>query len=282
MELLGLQATEETLAEGVLKELKDRQATSDKGESEETLEQEDEITTRRDRRETAAIAGHREFLGKMDRKEVLVKSAERALMVEEANQDALESPVRPENKVLQDSLALQVQEVNLDQLVYQDPKERMETQDRGVLEASRGQLEKKEEGDLWDARENQENQDKRVFLDPLGPMASLVKMAEMELVQRVKKAERAMMVSQDSLDPRGQLEILAHEVDLDPEETVDKEVSLETRAQKGRKEKLDILDPTVPKDQEDQVLCNVIWSRRLEITVLAVMVSRNARSTPPS
>lgn len=185
--------------------------------------------------------------------------AERALMVEEAHQEALETPVLPETEVWQDSLVLQVQEVNLDQLVYQDPKERMETQDRGVLEVPRGQMEKKEEEDLLDARENQENQDQGVFLDPLGPMESLVKMAEMELVQRVKKEERAMMVSQDSLDPRGQLEILAHEVDLDPEETVDKEVSLETRAQKGRKEKMDILDPMVTKDQEDQVLCNVIW-----------------------
>lgn len=116
----------------------------------------------------------------------------------------------------------------------------------------------------------------------MAPVESLVKMAEMGLVSQGQKEDRVMTVSQDSQDQREQLVKPAPRADLDPEEIVDRGVSLGILVHPDRKERLDILGHMVRKDREDKVLCNVTWSRRSEKTVLAVTVSRNVRSTPLS
>lgn len=282
MGLLDLQETEETLAEEVPKVPKDKQETEGKWESEETRVQADKITTKQDRKETLVMLDQRESLVKMERREALVKSEEGELMAEEVHLDSLEILESQEPMVCRESLALVDLEVHLDLMVPQDPEEKMGTRDPGVLAVTQVRLGKRAEEELLVARESQETQDLRVVLDPLAPVESLVKMVEMGLVSPGPKEERVMKDSLDSQDQRGQVVTPATMVDLDPQETVDRGVSLGTLVQVDRKERLDILGHMVRRGQEDQVLCNVTWSRRLGKIVLAVMVRRNARSTPLS
>lgn len=249
-------------------------------ESEETLAQVDEMTGAQGQKEILVMLDQRERLERMEIREALVKSEEREPMAEEAHLDRLEIPEGQELMVCRESLVLEDLEVHLDQRVHQDPEEKLGTLDLGDPVEARALLERRVEEELLVARESQETQDLRVLLDPLDPMESQVKTVGMGLVFLGLKEERVMRVSQDSLDPREQLGILAPRADLDPEEIVDREVSLGVSVHPDRREKLDILDHMVTKDQGDQVLCNVTWSRRSEKTALAVTVSRNAHFTP--
>ena len=67
-------------------------------------------------------------------------------------------------------------------MVPQDPEEKTETLDPGVLVVTQVPLGKRAEEELLVVRESQESQDQRVLLDLLAPVESLVKMVEMDLV----------------------------------------------------------------------------------------------------
>ncbi|XP_051815101.1 golgin subfamily A member 6-like protein 1 isoform X2 [Acanthochromis polyacanthus] len=271
VEWLVLQETEETLEEEVLKVSKGKQETLERWESEETLEQVDKITIVQGLKETPVMPDQWESPERMEIREALVKSEEGEPMAEEVPLDRLEILEGQELMVCRESLVLEDLEVQLDQIVHQDPEEKMGTLDRGVLEEAQAPVERRVEEELLVVRESQETQDLRVSLDPLDPVESQVKMAEMGLVFQGLKEEKVTRDSQDSRDPREQLGIVAPRVDLDPEEIVDREVSLGLSVHPDRREKLDILDNMVSKDQGDQVSCNVTWSRRSETTAVSII-----------
>lgn len=282
VELLDPQEAEDTLAEEGPKVPKDKQEMEEKWESEETLVKVDGITTVQDPKETLVMPDHLESLVMMEPKAAQENLEEGELMAEEDHLDRLELLESQEVTVCRESLVLEDLEVHLDQMVPRDPEERMGILDPEVPEGVQVLLERRVEEELLVVRESQESQDRRVSLDLLVLVESLVRMEEMDLALQDPKEEREMKASQDSLDQREQLVILALKVDLDPEEIVDRGVSLGILVHLGRKERLDIQDLMVRKDQEDPVLCNVTWLRKSEITVLAVMVSMSVRSTPPS
>lgn len=242
----------------------------------------DLITSTQDLKETPVMLDQRESLVRMARREHLESLEEGELMAEEARLEYLEIPESLDLMVFKESLVLEDPEVQVDRLVHRDPEEKMGTRDPEVPEVVQVLGEKRAEGDLLVARESQEIPDLKVLLDPLAPVESLVKMEKMGLVLQGPKEERVMKVSQDSQDQREQLVTPAPGADLDPEEILDRGVFQGILVHPDRKERLDMLGHMVRKDREDQVLCNVTWSRRSEKTVLAVTVSRNARSTPLS
>lgn len=262
VEWLDPQETEEILAEEVPKVPKDKQETEEKWELEETLVQVDRITTAQDPKETLVMLDQRENLVRMVSRVSLVNLEDRELMAEEAHLDNLEIPESQELMVCRESLVLEDLEVHLDQMVHQDPEEKMGTLDPGVLEVAQVLLAIKVEEELLVARESQENQDLRVLLDLLVPVENLVKMVKMDLAFQALKEERVMKASPDFQDQREQLVTRALREDLDLGEIVDRGVSLEILVYLDRRERLDILGHMVKKDQEDQVLCNVIWSRK--------------------
>lgn len=282
VEWLDPQETEEILEEQVPKEPKDKQETKAKWESEETQVQLEKITTAQDLKETLVMLDHRESLVMMERWEQRVNLEEGDLMAEEAHLDRLEIPESQELMVLLERLVSEDLEVHLDRLVHQEAEEKMETLDPEVPEDSQVPLERRAGEELLVARESQESQDRRVLLDLLVLVESLVKMAEMASALKGLTEERVMKASQDSQDRRELLATPALRADLDPEEIVDRGVSLGMLVHPDRRERLDIPGHMVRKDREDQASCNVTWSRKSGTTALAVLVSRNVRSTPPS
>lgn len=182
MEWLDPQEKEEIQGEEVPKVLKDRQEIVEILASEETLAHVAKITTVEDLKETLVMQDHRENLVRMERREALGKMDDGAMMAEEAHQDNLDLPASQEQSVFQESLVLQDLEANLDRMVYQETKEKMETLVQGVLEEPQVLLEKKEDEDLLVERESQEIQDLRVLLDLLVPVESRVRMDAMATV----------------------------------------------------------------------------------------------------
>lgn len=241
VEWLDLQVPEEVLEVEVLKVSKDKQEAEEKWELEETLAPVDGITTRQDLKETLEMQDHREILAVTERGEALVNLEDRALLAEEAHQDHLDLLADQVLMEFRESLALQDQEAHLDQAAHQDRKERKETLDQGVLEVTLVALEKKEDKDFLVARVSQEIQDLRVLLDLKVPVENQVRMEEMALVLVALQEERVMRASLDSQDQRELLVNPERRADLDPEETVDRGVSLETLVDLGRRERLDIL-----------------------------------------
>lgn len=172
--------------------------------------------------------------------------------------------------------------VLLDQLEHLVLEERMETLVQGGQEDFQDLLEKRVDEVLLAARVNQGTQDLKVLLDPRDPVGSLVRMDEMGLVYLVLKEEMVMKVSLVSLVQRVRQVTLVQKEDLDLEETMARGVLQEDVVVLVKREILDTQGPMALKDPEELVLCNVIWSRKLGITVLAAMVLRNVPYTPLS